>query len=228
MAKVSTVVWCGFVEAATEVRLQRWFCVWRSSLRFFFSHSNKCLLSVNAFCPDLPENIINAKQFSCFNSTYAETWLRLMLGNIRSVVSVSGGKSSINEAEMCPNLIFCFCWRFQKNIKTHATYFAPVAQEDVGRSVLNEACLHCFCLVCVFQLPHALISAWLVFLVLHLEGFWLEYYLLERCGLSKLKQVNGKKSTAQSCSINTSRVELCWESNWSHFASIRIPKQAGH
>lgn len=42
----------------------------------------------------------------------------------------------------------------------------------------------------MFQPHHALILAYLVFWALHLEGSWLEYYLLERCGLSKLKQVN--------------------------------------
>lgn len=59
--------------------------------------------------------------------------------------------------------------------------------------------------LCVFQLLHALISAWPVFLALHSEGFWLECYLSERCGLSKLKQVN-VKTAAQSRSINTSHI----------------------
>lgn len=43
--------------------------------------------------------------------------------------------------------------------------------EYVKISLLNEACIHCFCPMSVFQLLHALISAWLVFLALHSEGF---------------------------------------------------------
>lgn len=41
----------------------------------------------------------------------------------------------------------------------------------------------------MFQPHHALISACLVSWALLLVGSWLEYYLLEHCGLSKLKQV---------------------------------------
>lgn len=106
-----------------------------------------------------------------------------MLWNIRSDRSVllSGGKSCIR-AE------------------------TPATHEDAKISFLNEACIHCF-LMCVFQLLHALFSAWPVFLALHSEGFWLECYLSERCGLSKLKQVN-VKMTVQSWSINTSHIVM--------------------
>lgn len=41
----------------------------------------------------------------------------------------------------------------------------------------------------MFQAHPALILVYLVYLALHSEGSWLEYYLLVHCGLSKLKQV---------------------------------------
>ena len=42
----------------------------------------------------------------------------------------------------------------------------------------------------MFQANPALILAYQVYLALHSEGSWLEYYLLVHCGLSKLKQVS--------------------------------------
>lgn len=51
----------------------------------------------------------------------------------------------------------------------------------------------------MFQLHHALTLAYLVFWALLSEGSWLEFYLLERCGSSKLKQVNAGKTMQSSC-----------------------------
>lgn len=75
------------------------------------------------------------------------------------------------------------------------------------RCYLNEACIHCFFIfMYMFQPHHALTLAYLMFWALHLEGSWLEYYLLEHCGLSKLKQVN-VRITMHSFRLNT---DLNW------------------
>lgn len=120
-----------------------------------------------------------------------------MLCSLRSdrVVSLSRGKGCIKGAETCPTVIHRLCMPVWKLNKSRATYF----YSGVKLSSVNDASIHFFVL-CVFQPLHALISAWPVFLALHLEAFWLECYLSVRCGLSKLKQV---KWIAQSWSINT-------------------------
>ena len=60
----------------------------------------------------------------------------------------------------------------------------------------------------MFQPHHALILAYLESWASHLEGFWLEFCSLERCGLSKLKQVN-VWLTIKSSWLN---IDLNW--NW--------------
>lgn len=105
-------------------------------------------------------------------------------------------------------MITLFLWNIRTDCvvllsggKPCATTEVPETPEDAKISMYT---LFLSC-VCVFQLLHALISAWPVFLALHSEAFWLECYLSERCGLSKLKQVN-VWMTVETWAINTSHI----------------------
>lgn len=107
----------------------------------------------------------------------------------------------IETAKLTPNTYI-----YQNTIKSLTSNLAATAFSTIGNHhiltfgccyscYLNEAFIHCFffffLVMFMFQRHRALTLAFPVFWALLSEASWLECYLSERCGLSKLKQVNG-------------------------------------
>lgn len=127
-----------------------------------------------------------------------------MLCSLRSdhVVSLLRRKGCIKGAETCPTVIYRFCMRVWKSNKSCATYFAPAALQGAQISSVNEACIHCFCPVCVSATPcfdFGLASV----LGIAFGGFLIGVLLIGALWFIKIKT---GKTTAQSWSINTGSI----------------------
>lgn len=109
--------------------------------------------------------VLNCKKICCWQP---DLWPHVWWGSL---------EKSVCQIRSDP-WTFC-CYKWKKNNNCDATFL--------------KWSLHTLCFfIYTFQPRHALILVCLVFWVLHLEDSWLESYLLEHCGLSKLKQVRIK------------------------------------
>lgn len=124
-----------------------------------------------------------------------------MLCSLRSdrVFSLSRGKGSIKGAETCPTVIYLVLYACLEVEKSCATYFAPAAPQGAQLNSVNEACIHCFCPVCVSAAPCFDFGLAGV-LGIAFGGFLIGVLLIGALWFIKIKT---GKTTAQSWSINT-------------------------